>query len=166
MKPVISFVGYHNSGKTTLIVKVVQELKSKGLKLAVVKHSSHGFDLATSKDTEKLFEGGADIVYAASPLNSIIYRRNENEPEADQIIAEIQGQVDLVITEGYKRESYPKIEVMRQEIGPEPMGARNVIARVADFTIEGSLPLFGFEDSALIADFIMDYIKSSKLEAE
>lgn len=159
MKPVISFVGYHNSGKTSLIVDVIRELKARGIKLAVIKHSSHGFDLAGDKDTEKIFSGGADLVYASSPANTIVYRRNDREPEADSIIAEIEDEVDLIITEGYKRGRYPKIEVMRKAIGSQPLGAVNVLALVTDCEYEGSLPCFGFGDYVLIADFIVDFMQ-------
>ncbi len=156
MKPVVSFVGYHNSGKTTLIVQVVQALKTRGVKAAVIKHSSHGFHLAADRDTEKLFAGGADLVYALSPETSICYRRYTEEPELEPILESLSNDVDVLITEGFKKQKYPKIEVLRREIKSEPMDAVNKIAYVADFELDSHLPGFRFEESAAIADFIIN----------
>ncbi len=152
MIPVVSFVGRHNAGKTTLLVNIIEKLSQKGIKVAVIKHASHVLDIRTEHDSDRLFNAGASTVYASSPGTTVVYRRHR-EKGLEEIISEISG-VDLLITEGYKKESYPKIEVLRKEIDTETMKLDNVIARVADFAIDDSLPLFDFGQIEEISDFL------------
>lgn len=153
MISIVSFVGRHNAGKTTLLVNIIEKLSQKGIKVAVIKHASHVLDIGTEHDSDRLFNAGASTVYASSPETTIIYRRHK-EQGLEEIIAEI-SEVDLLITEGYKKESHPKIEVLRKEIDTGIMKIDNVIARVADFAINDSLPSFDFKQIEEISDFII-----------
>lgn len=152
MIPVVSFVGRHNAGKTTLLVNIIEKLSQKGIKVAVIKHASHVLDIG-KHDSDRLFNAGASTVYASSPEMTILYRRHK-EKGLDEIISELSGG-DLLITEGYKKESHPKIEVLRKEIDTEKMKLDNVIARVADFAIDDSLPRFDFGQIEEISDFLI-----------
>jgi len=159
--PVISFVGKHNVGKTTILTKVVSQLNSKGISTAIIKHSRHNLDVALNGDAEKLFAAGANIVYAMSPQMSIMYS-NTKERTIRELEAELDNKVDLIITEGYKQESYPKIEILRQEVSRKIMNLDHVIARVADFTPpehDSNLALFDFNQHQELACYIIDVFK-------
>lgn len=156
MAPIISFVGKHNSGKTTLLAGIVSILEQQGIKTAVVKHASSGLDLTGERDSDRLFQAGATQVYAASPGLSLLYRR-ENDVKLETIYHQIGDDVDLVISEGFKTEAFPKIEVLRKEISTSILNIDNVVARVADFPLEGSIPCFNFNQQKEIASFILGY---------
>lgn len=157
MTPIISFVGKHNSGKTTLLAAVIKTLARQGIKTAVIKHASHGVTLEPTGDSERLFLAGADVVYAASPDISIKY---EHKPQLSltDIYEQVAPGMDLVITEGFKEEKTVKIEVMRQAISKKPLPLENVIARVADFPLNDDLPRFTFDQPEQIARFIVEYL--------
>ena len=108
-------------------------------------------------DSDRLFAAGASIVYASSPEYSLIYRRNMQDCGIHQIYAQIANEVDLVITEGFKGEDFPKIEVLRREISTSPLEITNVLARVTDFPLKSSVPTFTFEQQEEITAFIMKY---------
>jgi molybdopterin-guanine dinucleotide biosynthesis protein B len=154
---IISFVGKHNSGKTTLLTGIISRLEQRGIKTAVIKHAHKGLNLPGNFDSDRLFTAGASIVYASSPEFSLIYRRNSEEWDIEQIYAQIASDVDLVITEGFKGKDYPKIEVLRQEISTSTLEINNVLARVADFPLEDSVPTFNFEQQEDITAFILEY---------
>jgi len=153
--PVICFVGQHNAGKTTLLTGVIEKLGQKGVKTAVIKHAARGLHLETGSDSGRLYNAGAALVYASSPGVSLLYRRQEQEKSLKEICAEVSSEVDLVVAEGYKRESYPKIEVLRAQISTDTLALEDVIARVADFDLDSSLPVFYFGQEEEIADFII-----------
>jgi len=152
--PVISFVGHHNSGKTTLLVKVIHNLTLWNIRTAVIKHSQHGFHVPEEKDSERLFHAGAGLVYASSPNMSLLYRREDNERDLKDIYDEVKAYADLVITEGYKTGPYPKIEVVRQATGGIIADLPNLIARVSDCQIDDQFPCFGFDEDVAIARFV------------
>ena len=157
MAPIISFVGKHNSGKTTLLTGIINILEQRGIRTAIIKHASSGMDLSGERDSDRLFTAGASKVYATSPGVSLIYRREENI-SLEKIYKEINDEVDLVITEGFKKESFPKIEVLRREISTSTLNIENVIARVTNFPLESSLPCFAFGQQEEITDFIRSFL--------
>jgi molybdopterin-guanine dinucleotide biosynthesis protein MobB len=116
--PVISVVGRSNSGKTTLLEKLISELKRRGYRVAAVKHHYHAgftFDVP-GKDSYRFAQAGADHVAVAGPDQVVHMRRWEREPSLAEVVADIRD-VDLILTEGYKRERAPKIEVWRRGQG-------------------------------------------------
>ncbi len=159
MVAIISFVGKHNSGKTTLLTGIIRRLEQRGIKTAVIKHAHKGLDLPGNFDSDQLFSAGASIVYASSPEFSLIYRKNQEEWSIEQIYAQIAGDVDLVITEGFKGKDFPKIEVLRQEISTSTLKITNVLARVTDFPLEDSVPTFTFDQQEEITAFILEYFR-------
>jgi molybdopterin-guanine dinucleotide biosynthesis protein B len=154
--PIISFVGKHNSGKTTLLTGIISILEQRGIRTAIIKHASSGMDLSGFRDSDRLFTAGASKVYASSPGVSLFYRREENI-SLQKIYKEISDDVDLVITEGFKKEPFPKIEVLRKEISTSTLNIENVLARVTDFSLDSSLPCFTFDQQEEIVDFILDF---------
>lgn len=155
MTPIISVVGYSNSGKTTLLVKLIRALKQKGLKIATIKHHHRDFDIdVPGKDTWRHAEAGADTVILASPGKLAMIERTETELSLDQIADKITG-VDLIITEGYKGECKPKIEVYRSSVHDKLITPREQLLAVAsDIDFQG-IPTFGLDDADGLAGFII-----------
>ncbi|NLU50371.1 MAG: molybdopterin-guanine dinucleotide biosynthesis protein B [Syntrophomonadaceae bacterium] len=156
--PIISFIGPHNVGKTTILEKVIPHLTARGIKVGVVKHAHRNPDLGSdSKDSARLFNAGAVTVVVSSADRVFTYRRLAREMDISEIHAEIAGDLDLVIAEGYKKEAWPKIEVLRREVATEPLQVNNLVAMVSDFTLENSrVPVFDVEDVDGIAAFIVE----------
>ncbi|PKM81570.1 MAG: molybdopterin-guanine dinucleotide biosynthesis protein B [Firmicutes bacterium HGW-Firmicutes-14] len=155
MIPVISIVGYANSGKTTLIVKLIRELKDRGYRVAAIKHHHRDVEMdIPGKDTWKHAEAGADTVVLACPGKLGIIEKIAGDPQLDEIIRKITG-ADLIITEGFKRENKPKIEVLRQGVHMTPVSSREELLAVAgDVRIEG-IPGFDSDDIKGLADFLV-----------
>jgi len=165
MIPVISFVGRHNSGKTTLLTKIIERFSQKDIKTAVIKHAASGLDINPDNDSGRLFNAGASRVYASSPGIAMEYHRNNEEISLKDICSKVGLDVDLVITEGFKKETHPKIEVLRSSISKKTMDLTNVIARVADFDLDdygGALPVFKFNQDKEITEFIINLFNFKK----
>lgn len=159
--PVIGVAGWKNSGKTTLVTRLVEELSRRGLKVATVKHAHHSFqiDHAEADSVHHRRAGAAQVaVVSRSRWALITETRGTPEPDLADMLSWLDP-CDLVIVEGYKRTPIPKIEVRRlasakgQRLADYP--ARNVIAIAADHAIDGKgLPVFSLDDIAAIADLI------------
>ena len=155
MPPIISVVGKSESGKTTLIEKLIPELKKRGHRVGTIKHAFHGFDIdKKGKDSWRHQKAGADTVIVASS-GRIAMVKNANCETLDSL-EEYFHNVDIVITEGYKRESKPKIEIFRAARNKEPLcrGDDNLIAFVTDTDIDLKVPKFGLEEIKELADLI------------
>lgn len=157
--PIVSIVGRAKVGKTTFLVKLISELTRRGVKVAVIKHTVHTFDFAEAgKDTWKHAAAGAPIVALSSPRELVVTRPLESELEIDEIAATLiamHGNVDLILTEGYKQAHKPKIEVSRQERGTEPVSRKTeIIAIVSDHSTTLDVPHFDLDDAAGVADLI------------
>jgi molybdopterin-guanine dinucleotide biosynthesis protein B len=159
MTPIVSFVGYSNSGKTTFLVKVIKELKKRGYRIGVIKHDGHDFEIDhIGTDTWNHRQAGADVVCIASAHQIAVITTPVQQPTLDEIIPSI-GAVDLILTEGFKQEKKPQIEVNRQ--GIECLGKKdNTIALVSDNIIYNDIPHFGLEDAVLVADLLEQMIRS------
>ena len=155
MPPVISVVGKSGSGKTTLIEKLIPELKKRGYRIGVVKHALHGFSFDTKgKDSWRHKEAGADAVMVASH-GQIAMVKDDPCESIDCLEPYFQG-VDIVITEGYKKENKPKIEVIRKLRGDSSVCGKNdhLIGIVTDTDIDLSVPKFGFDEIKDLVDLI------------
>jgi molybdopterin-guanine dinucleotide biosynthesis protein B len=155
MPPIISIVGNSNSGKTTLIEKLIPELKKRGYRVGVIKHAHHGFNIdKKGKDSWRHKVAGADTVLVSSP-GKIAMVKDEPCGSLD-CLQPYFTDLDLVITEGYKREDKPKIEVFRNSLHPSPVCTNNdhLIAMVTDSEIDIEVPTFGLEAVESIVDFI------------
>jgi molybdopterin-guanine dinucleotide biosynthesis protein B len=153
--PALSVVGKSDSGKTTLLEKLIPELKRRGYRVAVIKHDVHGFSIdIPGKDSWRLQQAGADQVLIAAPDKLAHIRRLERELPLEEILAGISG-VDLILTEGYKRGPLPKIEVSRRERSQELLCAEEeLFAIVSDQRFPLAVPQFDLDDAAGLADLI------------
>jgi molybdopterin-guanine dinucleotide biosynthesis protein B len=155
---IVSFVAASsNSGKTTLIEKVVRILKTRGLRVAVIKHTSGGFELdRPGKDSWRFEQAGADSVVIAGAGRIALIRRMEGEPLLDDLIR-VAGDTDIVICEGFKTNSINMIEVYRSGVsGPRPLCLNNTsyLALVSDRQFPATMPQFNLNDAEGVADFI------------
>ena len=154
MPVTISVIGHSGSGKTTLIAKLVSELKHRNYKIGTIKHASHGFNMdKKGKDSWLHREAGADTVMVAT-TGKIAIIKDEPDDRLDNLESYFCD-MDLVITEGYKNETRPKIEVFRVAGKSEPICPdRDLIAFVTDSDINPGVRKFGLEDIKPLADFI------------
>jgi molybdopterin-guanine dinucleotide biosynthesis protein B len=163
--PIVSIVGKSDSGKTTLIEKIVPLLKQRGYAVGTVKHDVHGFEMdREGKDTYRHFHAGADGVLISSPKKMALIKRVEEMPPLDEIVNRFHPDMDIVITEGFKRLDKPKIEVFRSGTHAQPLctAADNRIALVSDIPLDVDCPRFDIDDVEAIADFIEErFLKSS-----
>ena len=114
MIPIVSVVGKSNAGKTTLLEKLIPELKRRGYRVATVKHDAHSFEMdEPGKDTWRHRQAGADVVVISSKDKMAMIRRVDEELSLLEIADTITG-VDIILTEGFKRGPAPKIEVSRR----------------------------------------------------
>ncbi len=155
--PIFSIVGKSGVGKTTLLEKLIPELKRRGYRLATVKHHSHpGFEIdRPGKDTWRHAQAGSDHVVIAAPDKIASIRRLERPLSIDEIAAGIHD-VDLILTEGFKRGGKPAVEVVRAEKGLDLLCEPPQLVAVATDTWLDALivPQFNLEDVSAIADFI------------
>ena len=155
MPQIICIVGRSQSGKTTLIEKLIPILKGRGYKIGTIKHSHHIFDFdKTGKDSWRHKDAGAETVIIASP-GKIAMIKNDDQGTLDGL-QQFFNDLDLVITEGYKKENKPKIEVARAARHADVLlkADRNLVAVVSDMDLKLKVPVFGLEDIDRLADFI------------
>ena len=153
---VVSIVGRSKSGRTTLLEKMVRELKQRGYRVGTVKHHSHpGFELdRPGKDTWRHAEAGSDHVVIAAPDKVASIRRVDREPTLDEITAAMSD-VDVVLTEGYLRSGRFKIEVVRAARATEPICEPDeLLALATDLPLAYAVPRFDLDDAAGLVDLI------------
>lgn len=154
--PVISIVGgKSNSGKTTLLEKIIREAKRRGWRVATLKHDVHGFEMdQPGKDTWRHAQAGADVVAISSPHKIAILEKVADDQPLDEVLARIQG-VDVIFTEGYKHGNKPKIEVFRSAVHQDLFSKpEELIAIASDITFNNGIPCFGLDDVEGICDLI------------
>ncbi len=155
MIPVVSIVGKSNAGKTTLIEKLIPELKKRGWRVATIKHDAHRFNIDhPGKDSYRHFQAGADWTVIASPEKMALVRRLERELSLAEIAAQIDG-VDLILTEGYKREARCRIEVSRRAHTTKLISRPDeLLAVAADYPMDVGVPVLDINDAAGLVDLI------------
>jgi len=154
----IGIVGWKNSGKTTLAVRLVEELTARGLRIATIKHAHHALRLdEKGTDSARHRAAGAKQVAVVSSKRWALMTEGP-EPDFADVVAGLEP-CDLVVVEGYKSQPIPKIEARRRESAPGgglAEGDRNVIAIAADYGIDDTaLPIFELDDIGGIADFVV-----------
>jgi molybdopterin-guanine dinucleotide biosynthesis protein B len=166
MIPIVSIVGKSDSGKTTLIEKLVPELTRRGYRIATIKHDVHGFEVdREGKDSWRHKKAGAHTVVISSPEKAALIRDVERDLNLGEIRDKLIRDVDLILSEGYKRDVQPKIEIFRKEKHQELLCAKedNLIAIVSDQTFNVGVPCFDLEDMKGLSNFIeKEFLKAGK----
>lgn len=161
--PVVSIVAKSGTGKTTLLEKLIAELKRRGYKVGAVKHDAHSFSIDhEGKDSWRLTRAGADTTLITSPEKIAMVKQNprDQEPPLSENIANYCADLDIVLTEGFKRSSMPKIEVHRRERS-ERLICRGeaddptLIAVASDSALELDVPVYQINDAAGLCDLIV-----------
>lgn len=123
-KALLGITGTSGSGKTTLVEQLIARFVRDGRRVAAIKHTHHGFDLdSPGKDSHRMREAGSAEVVLVGGERLVLMREyaNAREPELDDVLALLSPGTDLVIVEGYKRSTFPKIEVFRPSLGRPPL---------------------------------------------
>lgn len=168
MIPIISIVGKSDSGKTTFIEKLLPELTRRGYRVATVKHDVHGFEVdREGKDSWRHKKAGAHTTIISSPAKVALIRDVEKDLRLDEIRDKLVQDVDLILSEGYKKDVQPKIEIFRTEKHKELLCTKedNLVAIVSDREFDVGVSCFFLDDTKGVADFIeKKFLKSKKEE--
>ncbi len=170
MIPVLGFCAHSSGiGKTTLLTQLIPALISQGLRISVIKHAHHSFDIdQAGKDSYRLREAGAVQMMIGSKERWALMTELSRTPHAEDepILALLLSQMDtslsdLVLVEGFKHEAIPKIEVHRAEMGTPLLANEdeNIIAIATDETVNTSKPQIDLNDISAVATFIRQWLK-------
>ncbi|MGD8623404.1 MAG: molybdopterin-guanine dinucleotide biosynthesis protein B [Anaerolineae bacterium] len=165
--PVISVVGKSGVGKTTALERIIREFKRRGYRLGTVKHDTHGFEVdKPGKDSWRHTQAGSDTAVIAGPQKMALIRQLDQEMTLDEIVP-LMGDVEIVLTEGFKRGDKPKIEVSRRERGTGLLcQAEELVAILTDYAIDMPVPQFALEDAGGIVDLLEDLFLKHKREVK
>lgn len=157
MIPIVSIVGESGSGKTTLIEKMIPELKRRGYRVATIKHNAHGFDIDhEGKDSWRHKKAGAHTTVISSPWRVALIEDVEKDPELEELRDLYIRNVDIVLSEGYKKNPLPKIEVSRSELNRKLLCGRddNLIALLSDRPLDIGVDCLDINDIKGVVDII------------
>lgn len=165
--PVLGFAAYSGSGKTTLLSDLLPMLVLKNLRVAVIKHSHHDFEIdQPGKDSYRLRKAGARQMLIASPYRTaLISELSEvQEPELDSLVTKLDREnLDLVLVEGFRNSVFPKIEIHRSATGKPLLHPddNSIIAIASDIEIDTTLPRLDLNRPQDVVRFIIEYLESS-----
>lgn len=156
----VSFLAKSGTGKTTLLEKVIAELKHRGYRVGALKHNAHHFDIDhPGKDSHRMTVAGADTVLITSPAKLALVKMHEGSPPVENLLSAYFTDVDIVLVEGFKKTALPKIEVHRRERGPALLcrGEENdpaLLAVASDEPLRIDVPVLDLNDPGSVADFL------------
>ena len=162
--PVVSIVAKSGTGKTTLLVKLIAELKSRGYRVGVIKHNAHQFEIDhEGKDSWRLTQAGADtmLITSAGKIAMVKQLPAGKEPPLDETIAAYCGDLDILLTEGFKHGNLQKIEVHRRTCGDTLIcrGENHdstLIAVASDSSLTLDVPVYDLNDAVGLCDLIVE----------
>jgi molybdopterin-guanine dinucleotide biosynthesis protein B len=167
MTPIISIVGKSDSGKTTLLEKLVPEMIKRGYRVATVKHDVHGFEVdREGKDSWRHRRAGAHTTIISSPKQLAVIRDMDHDAPLDEIRDRFVHDVDIIIAEGYKKGNAPKIEIFRKEVHQDPLCSRedDLVALVSNRHFDLGVPCLDLNDIKGLADIIEQrFLKENKV---
>jgi len=159
---IFGFAGWSGSGKTTLIEKLIPLFVVRGLKVSLIKHAHHSFDVdQPGRDSYRHRHAGCAEVLVSSSRRWVLMHESRGAPEPG--FAELVERIspcDLLLIEGFKRERIPKLEVYRASTG-EPLlhpQDKDIVAVASDKKLETVLPQFQLDDAPAITSFILDHV--------
>jgi len=161
---VFGFAGYSGSGKTTLIEQLIPRLRERGLRVSLLKHAHHAFDVdQPGKDSYRHRQAGAGEVLIASSQRWVMMHelRGAPEPSLSELLTRFSD-CDLVLVEGYKHAPIAKLEVYRAALGKPLLHPhdRHIVAVASDGDVATDLPRLDLNEPQAIARFICDHFES------
>ena len=167
--PMLGFVAYSGTGKTTLLLNLLPLLRARGLRVGIVKHAHHTFEIDhTGKDSYALRKSGADQIIVGSRLRWALICEHEDrgEPSLEALIAELRSEhLDLILVEGFKHEVFPKVEIHRPELGHPLLYPDDpqIVALAHDGQLRdmAPIPTLPLNAPGDIADFVVQLVTTS-----
>ena len=168
--PLLGFAAYSGTGKTTLLTQVIPLLKAKGIRIGMIKHAHHQFDIdKPGKDSYELRKAGAEQMLIASKKRWALMvetPEQQGDPDLNQMLQQLdQSKLDLILVEGFKHVPFTKIELHRPSLGktllfPDDDSIIAIATDAADL-INTPLPLLDINQPEQVADFILSKILKS-----
>lgn len=171
--PVVGFAAFSGTGKTTLLCRLIPLLRERGLRLGLVKHSHHAFEIdRPGKDSHRLRQAGAARVVVASARRRALIARHSppGRLTLDDFLRRLDdGALDLLLVEGYKYYPIPKIELHRPGLGYPLLAIEDpdiiAVASDAPLAVAVPVPVLDLNDPAMIAEFIVERFLSAPAAA-
>jgi molybdopterin-guanine dinucleotide biosynthesis protein MobB len=166
-RPILGFVAFSGTGKTTLLEKLIPQLRRQGVRVALLKHAHHDFDIdIPGKDSYRLRQAGATQVMIASKRRWALINEHQSEREEPHLAELLEHldpqQFDLLLVEGFKHEAYPKIELQRQGLGKPALHPNDphIIALASDIpqSSPSRLPVLDINQVEAIGEFIIQWL--------
>jgi len=159
---IFGFAGWSGSGKTTLIEKLIPLFVGRGLKVSLIKHAHHSFDVdQPGKDSYRHRHAGCtEVLVSSSRRWALVHElRGATEPGFAELIERVSP-CDLLLIEGFKREHVPKLEVYRASVGEPPLHPHDttIVAIACDSKMETNLPQFHLDDAPAIVSFVLNHV--------
>ncbi len=162
--PILGFIGHSNSGKTTLLTRIIRQLTESGLRIGAVKHHHRIFTIDhEGKDSQRFTAAGAQKTIITGPRQTALIEQTRAQIPLNLLAEKYLNDLDLIIVEGFKQNAIPKIEVQRRELDLPLISLSaehrdpNLIAIVSNDRPPFELPRFNFEQISAICTFICNY---------
>ncbi len=159
--PAVSFVAPSGTGKTTLVEQLIVGLKERGYRVGAIKHDAHRFEIdVPGKDSYRFTAAGADVMVLTSDEKLAVVKAQAVSPPVEQLLGEFCADLDVVLVEGFRTSSLPRIEVCRG--GRDRMICRgehhdpNLVAVVSDERFELDVPVLDLDRPAAVVEFVID----------
>ncbi len=165
ISPVVAIVGRSKTGKTTLIEKIIHELKQRheDIRIATVKNTLHKADFdIQGKDTWRHMQAGSEATALSSADSIMIVKKKKASDDLGEILRFFNGDFDLIIVEGYKERDLPKIEVHRKEKGEPIIHLSNLLAVATDEKLDPAIPQISLNDISGVVDIIEKEVDRQK----
>jgi molybdopterin-guanine dinucleotide biosynthesis adapter protein len=153
MPPIISIVGRSKSGKTTLVEKLIAEIKNRGYRVSTIKHAQE-INFEHGKDSERHLAAGSEATGIATSGRFVLIKPIDSDTSIDELAHLIGEEYDIIIAEGFKQSNTPKIEVHRASAGPPLENLTRLVAIATDEPVQTTARQFPLEDIKSLADLI------------
>ncbi|MBW2608755.1 MAG: molybdopterin-guanine dinucleotide biosynthesis protein B [Deltaproteobacteria bacterium] len=160
----VTIVGRSESGKTTLMEKLIPEFRKRGLRVGTIKHHLHDFDIDhPGKDSRRHKQSGSETTIISSPHMIGMVMDVDHDHSLEELLPFFNGK-DIVISEGYKKADIPKVEIFRPEVHDRPVceNDETLIAIMTDADVHLDVPRFGTGDVKRLADFLVRHFELDK----
>ena len=161
--PLVIIAGRSESGKTTLLERLISEFKKRGLRVGTIKHHHGDFDIDhPGKDSWRHKKAGAEKTVISSPTRIGLVMDVDHDYRPDELIPFL-SEMDIILVEGYKKENLPKVEIFRPELHDSPLFLEDpgLIAIMTNSTLATGVPTLGLDDVTGLADLLVRYFELS-----